>query len=265
MAPLGLAFVITAAGLGALVFLWRADRGGGLFVLAALPFALLFPAAGTAAAAWNLILGFRGIAQSGSGGIRSVTAFGADSTRVLLLGVLACAMVVMLAAILQWLATDPDDSSAPPIPGVREKGAAWLWVLAGWPLLALATAGVAVRGRSLPIIVVKLAQAMGHGGSPVQTDAVADVAASLGTEATPGALSAVLSSELVQLSLLSVALGTMLVVAGVVGVVVAFTSTSKPRWLVAWSWIALVVVLAGAAGLGVTLAGDLRGIELAGR
>ena len=51
MAALGLALVIAAAGLGALVWLWRADRSGGLFILAAMPFALLFPAAGTAAAA----------------------------------------------------------------------------------------------------------------------------------------------------------------------------------------------------------------------
>lgn len=264
MAALGLALVIAAAGLGTLVWLWRADRSGGLFILAAMPFALLFPAAGTAAAAWQLIQGSRRIAQAGSGGLRSVTAFSADSTRVLLLGVLACAMVVIIAAILQWLATDPEDSSAPPIPGSQERGASWLWVLTGWPLLALATAGPVVRVRNLPVFFVKLAQGMGYGGTPAQAEAVADVAARLGTEATPGALSAVLSSELVQLSFSSFALGGVLFVVGVIGIV-AFTSTSKPRWMVAWSWIALFVVLAGAAGLAMTLAGDLRAIELAGR
>jgi hypothetical protein len=118
--------------------------------------------------------------------------------------------------------------------------------------------------RNLPIFVVKLAQGMGYGGTPAQAEAVADVAARLGTEATPGALSAVLSSELVQLSLFSFALGVVLAVVGVIGIV-AFTSTSKPRWMVAWSWIALFVVLAGVAGLAMTLAGDLRAIELAGR
>ena len=239
MAALGLALVIAVAGVGTLVWLWRTDRGGGLFILAALPFALLFPAAGTAAAAWTLIEGFRGIARSGSGGLRSVAAFSADSTRVELLGVVACAMVVIIAAILQRLAAlsaDPDDASTPPSAGRAETGAWWLWVFAGWPLLVLATAGLAVRVRDLPVIVVKLAQAMGDGRTPVQADVVAGVATRLRTEANVGASSSALSNELVLATLLSLALGGFLVVVGIIGIV-AFTTTSKPRWIGAWSWI----------------------------
>ena len=134
-------FAILPASIGLVLLYWLQRRTeSNVFVLAALPLALVAVVVGMYPAASAMVMAFVGIAESGGGSQAKLATMSAAMTRTLVVGVSICLLALIVSGALQaWTAFQqpPSDLDPPSPPQARWKA----WAL---PISSLAVVPVAL-------------------------------------------------------------------------------------------------------------------------
>jgi hypothetical protein len=236
-----------------LLWQWRTGRGSAQFVLAVVPFGLLFVLVPIPLSAVMMIRGFQAMAAAGHGGVKEAVTLALGIARPLWLGSIAFLVAMSIAAGLQMLASRLDRQ--PKGASANSDGArtAWgNWVLIASPLLVVPVAILSYLMQAVATLTVR--------GSIELTRSVEaqDIAPGM----NPAELSEIISSRLVLAGFVGFPLILAVLVFGVGTLFAARFSRSSDR-LARYSWAVFAVVCIVTVWHLIGLAASIRSFDRA--
>ncbi len=230
---------LVVVALAVLVWLWWHGRPPH-YVLGAVPPALLFLTQTTGSALWQMLAGFRQIAETGVGGRAHAAALSLGVARHLWLATLAFTVALSVAAVLQFVLRRRPPSDAFTLDMAQTSRRAWgnsLLIVSS--LLVVPVAVLVYRAERLARVTMLVADS-----PPSEVAAIATAFAGPGVP-----LGDAIGDQLRILVPASTWLSHVLLVLSIVNLVlIAFRTASRPRTAYAWSvfcvaWIGAVWTL----------------------
>jgi hypothetical protein len=247
------AFVLVAIGCVVLFPRWRRGRGGAQFMLAALPMALLLVTSSIPFTAWNVIQGFRTIADQGGGGPDAIARLTLAIDRNLFIGTLGCIGLVAVAGGWQLTFGRPVPEPEEPIGQIVEEKTRWEdWFLLLSALLVLPSAFLTQLAQGLARFVTVTAIEYSR------ADRVAPSAEQM-TQT-----SSTVATGLMWTVFLGASLGVLLLLVSVSTILFVTMRRTTDRFRI-FAWAVYAVVVVAAAWNAIRLSVDARWIQFAVR